>query len=243
MLLRPLHRLRHTDIFFILNRFPRNFLKLAQRVTFTFGQLRFQSARNSPRPKSFCFRVRSLVASCSRKSLRFVPASSVWFPVVSSMPRQSACLVWKSVCRVLRTRLQFQNLLARGSQSGNRNFSVHGRVRDNKHSRQIFWRVEVHSFGGFPTILNGIKGRIEDDAVCVQMRIKGARRVVSEPGRREVARQPVVLCPVFPNSSCRKSLKFTRADLTAREWASKIRSSSPIKPAMETDFGGENVKS
>src|SRR5438445_2139634 len=33
------------------------------------------------------------------------------------------------------------------------------------------------------------------------------------------------------------------ADLTARACASRIRSSLPRKPARETDFGGENVKS
>ena len=40
---------------------------------------------------------------------------------------------------------------------------------------------------GFPTILNRIKGRIEDDAVRMQMRIKRAGGVMSEPGRCEVA--------------------------------------------------------
>jgi hypothetical protein len=58
-------------------------------------------------------------------------------------------------------------------------------------------------------ILNLVKGRIEDDAVRVQMRIEGAGRIVSEPGGREVASQPVVLCAIFPDASGCKRLKFT----------------------------------
>jgi hypothetical protein len=40
------------------------------------------------------------------------------------------------------------------------------------------------------------------------MRIKRPGRIVSEPSRREIARQPVVLRAIFPNPSGRKHLKF-----------------------------------
>ena len=94
-----------------------------------------------------------------------------------------------------------------------------------------------------PTILDLIESGIEHNTVRVQVRVEGTRRIVSEQGGNEVAGGTVVLCAACPNTSCRKCLEFPQGRLTARAWASRIRSSSPRKPARETDFGGEKVKS
>ena len=59
----------------------------------------------------------------------------------------------------------------------------------------------------------------------------------------EIASQPVGLRATNPDAGRCKRLKFRKADRTARACASRIRSSLPRNPAMETDFGGEKVKS
>ena len=71
-------------------------------------------------------------------------------------------------------------------------------------------------FQSLPAIFHRIERRVENNAVRVQMRIKGAGRVVREQRGGEIAREPVALCATDANASCRESLKFSQCRCTAR---------------------------
>ena len=77
-----------------------------------------------------------------------------------------------------------------------------------------FLKMIVHMEESFlitPTwkaILNRIKGGIENDAVRMQMRVEGTRRVMREQGRNEIFGETVTLRPIHPNTGRGKCLKL-----------------------------------
>ncbi len=109
---------------------------------------------------------------------------------------------------------------------------------------QNFWRAKVHSSGGAFQRFSTVSYVALKTIQCVCKCGSSAREVScvkSAAAKLSVNRSfcaPFFLIRVAANAS-----NSRRADLTASEWALEIRSSLPIKPAMETDLGGENVKS
>jgi hypothetical protein len=61
-----------------------------------------------------------------------------------------------------------------------------------------------------PAIFGSIKGCIEDNAMGMQVRIKGARRVVREQRRRHIASLPVKISATHPDTRGGKRFKFTQ---------------------------------
>ena len=61
-----------------------------------------------------------------------------------------------------------------------------------------------------PLFLDRIKGRVEHDAMTVQMRVERARGVMPENGRYYVARGPVGTLAVLPNTCGRQRLQLVQ---------------------------------
>src|SRR6202034_4103067 len=78
-----------------------------------------------------------------RYSRRQVPGDP---PAASPEPCQSPYLVWKSVGRVLREHPPLESHHVAGCGFDSQNSATRGRIRDNRRSRQTFWRGAVRSF-------------------------------------------------------------------------------------------------
>src|SRR2546426_6785251 len=85
----------------------------------------------------------------------------------------------------------------------------------------------------FPAVLDGIECRIEHDAMRVQVRIKGARRVVREQRRNEVSCQPIILCATCPDASRSERLEFPQR----RSYSTRVGFKNPFVPAQATRDG------
>ncbi len=148
MFLRPLHRFSHADAFFILHRFLRDFLKLAQRFMLAFGQLRIPQRLQFIPAQIFLFsgpfRGRQLFAQVLE-----ISAGKFRFFLQQFCQRLiNLCVPFgKAVAEFFRNTFDLKITARPVVKSDNRNGEVRGRVRGNRHSRQIFWRAEVHSSG------------------------------------------------------------------------------------------------
>src|SRR5437667_8677594 len=81
----------------------------------------------------------------------------------------------------------------------------------------------------FPAVLDGIECRIEHDAMRVQVRIKGARRIVREQRRNEVPGHPVVLCATRPDAGRSERLEVPQR----RSYSTRMGFENPFVPAQE----------
>src|ERR1017187_1193953 len=59
-----------------------------------------------------------------------------------------------------------------------------------------------------PALLHWIKGRVEHDAMRVQMRVEGTRGVMGEQRRRKIAGGTVAMPATSPNAGCGKCFEF-----------------------------------
>ena len=128
-------------------------------------------------------------------------------------PGQSPLAAWRIARKVPQIFPQSENLRVPGCESGNQNSAIRERVRDSRRSRQISWRATVRSFEEPSSDSRPDRGRIEDNAVCVQVRVEGARRIVSKQSCREVACESVGLCAAGPNASCGECLELPQGQL------------------------------
>ena len=84
-----------------------------------------------------------------------------------------------------------------------------------------------------PAIFHRIEGRVENNAMRVQMRVKGARSVVGEQGGDKIAREPVALRATNANASRRKCLEF----LQRRPHRPRMSLKNPLVIAQESREG------
>ena len=64
-------------------------------------------------------------------------------------------------------------------------------------------RSAVGVLEGLPAVLHWVEGRVENDAVSVQMRVEGARSIMGKEGGDIVAGETIGLCAPRPNPGLR----------------------------------------
>ena len=94
-----------------------------------------------------------------------------------------------------------------------------------------------------PTIFIGVVGRVEDDAMRMQVRVERSRRVVFEERRDDIAGCSIGILADLANASARESLQFAHRRLHRLPMRLDDAFVTADEGCDRNRFWGENVKS
>jgi hypothetical protein len=192
---------------------------------------------------SFCFAFFSVCEPCAQVP-RYLPPPSSGFSASSlPLPSISRHAVWKSACKFLEGYAFDLKIAARRLRIRYPKDRTHGRVRDNRCSRQISGPQQFVILKRFPAVFHGSKVALKTmQCVC---RCGSSAREVSwvNCAAAKLPGQPVTPRATNANTSCRESLEILQGCLHRPRMSFENPLVIAEKPARETDFGGEKVKS